>query len=263
MSHSAHHPDLELLVQKIAQAHSYPDDESITEAAIVASVDYLEQLPPEVHWLCTSSPILPVVVQAIQLWGYGEPPAQATLAKFKPTLTASLSRCPDCAVEWHLGFRKELKRVFTEVYLYDDVSTAEFYIALDQWDAERVGAGLRNAIEIVEQNSTSWRHSEVKGPLVECLADPKLLLREEVFKLWKALFAKLEKFPMGVGETWFSGALILLFDSDAHIRRFAGQMFKKRKNKINTQEFDSALREGLDITITRELQKVFTFEIVC
>ena len=121
--------DLDPLLKQIVQAHASPDDESVTEAAIIASVHYLQQLPPEVHWLCNSSPLLPVVVQAIQLWGYGEPPAQATLANFKPLLSAALSRCPDCAVEWHMGLRKELKRVFTEVYSYDEGSTADFYNA--------------------------------------------------------------------------------------------------------------------------------------
>src|SRR5208282_1147947 len=96
-------PNLDPLLLQISQAHTAPDDESITEATIVASVNYLEQLPPEIHWLCTSSPLLPVVVQAIQLWGYGEPPAQAALENFKPVLYAALSRCPDCAVEWQGG----------------------------------------------------------------------------------------------------------------------------------------------------------------
>ena len=140
-------PNLEPLLVQISKAHTSPDDESITEAAIIASVNYLEQLPTEIHWLCTS-PLLPVVAQAIQLWGYGEPPAQAALEKFKPALSAALSRCVDCAVVWQGGCRRELKRVFREVYSYEEGSTAEFFIALENWDVGRVAEGLENAMTV-------------------------------------------------------------------------------------------------------------------
>jgi hypothetical protein len=251
--------DLDPLLKQIVQAHASPDDESITEAAIIASVHYLQQLPPEVHWLCNSSPLLPVVVQAIQLWGYGEPPAQATLANFKPILSAALSRCPDCAVEWHMGFRKELKRVFTEVYSYDEGSTADFYIALDGWDAGRVAASLGEAIVMTEKVPMAWKHNEVKVPLVECLAEPSLLVREGVMKMWKELFLRLEKMPAGVGEKWMPGAMVLIFESDLRIKDFGEQMFKKRDRKIGYSEFEFNLHKPLVELIGRFSEKVRLF----
>ena len=249
-------PDLGPLLQRIAKAHSSPDDESLTEAAIIASVNYLQQLPTELHWLCNSSPVLPVVVQAIQLWGYGEPPAQAALEKLKPILAAALSRCPDCAVEWHLGFRTELKRIFTEVYSYDEVSTFEFYIALDEWDTERVGAGLVNAIKTAQHLPMAWKHIEVKGPLAECLVEPNLLLSERVFQLWKDLVQKLDKIPPRLEERWSPGAVVLIFDSDSHVRDLGVQMFRKRDSKINIFEFESNLIKPLISLVKRESQKV-------
>src|ERR1700738_1429995 len=190
-SSSSGQTDLDALLNQIVHAHANPDDEAITEATIIASVSYLQQLPTEIHWLCQTSPLLPVVVQAIQLWGYGEPPAQATLAEFKPILSVALSRCPDCAVEWHVAFRKELKRVFTEMYSYDEGSTAEFYIALEEWDAARVTATLREAIKMMERIPMAWKHNEIKVPLLECLAEPGLLVREDIMRIWKELFLRL------------------------------------------------------------------------
>jgi hypothetical protein len=260
-THSATPPDLDSLLQKITQAHSSPDDESITEAAIVASVQYLEGLPPEIHWLCATSPIIPVIVQAIQLWGYGEPPAQAALARFQPLLAAALSRCPDCAVEWHMGFRKQLKRVFTEVYSYDEGSTAEFYNALEEWDAQRVIAALDKAMKAVERIPTAWKNVEVKGPLVESLAAPNLLLREQLLGLWKELFLRLDKTPAGVGEEWLAGALVLVFDSNPLVRDFGEQMFKKRRERIRIPEFDFNLRRALGTILERQSQKVFLSKI--
>ena len=249
-------PGLHPILQQIAKAHASPDDESLTDAAIIASVNYLQRLPPEIHWLCDSSPLIAVVVQAIQLWGYGEPPAQATLASFKPFLTAALNRCPECAVAWHVDFRKELRRVFTEVYSYDETSTAEFYIALDDWDAERVIASLDNAIKVSERLAMAWKRTEVRGPLIECLAGPGLLLRVVVLKLWKDLFLRLEKLPAGVGEKWIPGALVLLFDSDGRVRAFGQQLLKKRDHKISMLEFDSDFRKTLVTLVERESQRV-------
>src|SRR5579871_2075488 len=98
-AHTSTHPpiqDLDSIILQIDKAHANPDDESLTESAIIASVDFLQHLPTEIHWLCNNSPLLRVVVQAIQLWGYGEPPAQAALAEFKPALASALARCADC-----------------------------------------------------------------------------------------------------------------------------------------------------------------------
>lgn len=249
-------PDLDLLLHQIRQAHASPDDESVTEATIIASVNYLEQLPTEIHWLCSSSPLLPVVVQATQLWGYGEPPAQAALEKFKPVLAAALSRCPDCAVEWQVTCRRELRRVFTQIYSYDEGSTAEFYVALEGWDADRVGAGLVNAMKIVERIPMAWKHIEIKGSLVECLVQPSLFLRERVYKYWRELFLKLDKMPIGVGEKWVPGALVVLFDSDTRVRQFGEQIFKKRDGKISVSEFESDFARPLLALIELETQKV-------
>jgi hypothetical protein len=245
--------NLDLLLQQISQAHTFPDDESVTEAAIITSVHYLEQLTPDIHWLCTSSPLQAVVVQAIQLWGYGEPPAQAALEKFKPVLAAALSRCPDCSVEWHSGCRRELQRVFREVYSYDEGSTAEFFIALENWDVGRVTEGLVNAMKFVEQIPMAWKHVEIKGPLVESLADANLL--HMVNKPWQELFLRLDKIPVGVGEKWLPGALVLIFDSDARVRQFGEQMFRKRDNNILASEFQSDLSKPLMTLIKRESEK--------
>jgi SEN1 N terminal len=252
----SHPPGLDLLLQQIAQAHASPDHDSLTEASIIASVDYLQQLPIELHWLCNSSPLLAVVVQAVQLWGYGEPPAQETLAKFKPILSAALSRCPDCAVEWHVAVRRELKRVFLEVYSYDEGSTGDFYVALDIWDADRVSVSLENALRMAERIPMAWKHIEVKGPIIECLADPTLLLNGLVFKRWKELFLKLDKIPAGVGEKWLPGAFVLLFDPDSRIREFGEHIFKKRKRKISDMEFDADFRKPLADLLRREVQQV-------
>lgn len=261
-SPSSGQTDLDRLLNQIAQAHANPEDEAITEAAIIASVSYLLQLPTEIHWLCQSSPLLPVVVQAIQLWGYGEPPAQATLAEFKPALSDALSRCPDCAVEWHMGFRRELKRVFTEIYSYDEESTAEFYIALQEWDATRVTTSLREAITMTERVPMAWKHNEVKGPLVECLAEPGLLVREDVMRIWKELFLRLEKMPPGVGEKWMPGAMILLFDSDLQVKSFGEQMFKKRDRKINYSEFEFNMHKPLLELMNRNSEQVTPTSII-
>jgi hypothetical protein len=255
-SSSSGQADLDSLLDQIVQAHVLPDDEAITEAAIIASVSYLLQLPTEVHWLCQSSPLLPVVVQAIQLWGYGEPPAQATLAEFKPVLSAALSQCPDCAVEWHMGFRKELKRVFMEVYSYDEGSTVEFYIALDEWDATRVTKSLREAIMMAEKVPMAWKHNAVKGPLVECLAEPGLLVREGVMRSWKELFLRLEKLPAGVGDTWMPGAMMLIFDSDLRVKSLGERMFKKRDRKIRYSEFEFNLHNPLLELVHRSSEQV-------
>lgn len=259
MSHphnSSGPPDLDPLLHQISQAHGSPDDESLTEAAIIASVNYLQKLPQEIHWLCNSSPLLTVVVQAIQLWGYGEPPAQATLAKFKPSLAKALARCSDCGVEWHSGFRRELRRVFMEVYSYDEESTSDFYSVLEEWDGDRVQAALENALQVIERIPMPWKHIEVKCPLVECLAEPTLLVREERLRPWKKLFLGLEKMPTGVGDKWMPGAMVLLFDSDTRIREFGQLMFKKREQKIRNAEFDSSLRKALEILVKRDSQKV-------
>lgn len=253
---SSNPPDLDPLLHQISQAHGSPDDESLTEAAIIASVGCLQNLPQEVHWLCNSSPLVTVVVQAIQLWGYGEPPAQATLAKFKPLLAKALSRCSDCAIEWHSGFRRELRRVFMEVYSYDEESTSDFYSVLEEWDGDRVQAALENALQVVERIPMPWKHIEVKCPLVECLAEPTLLLKEERFKLWKKLFWGLEKMPAGVGDRWMPGAMVLLFDSDTRIREFGQLLFKRRDKKIGSTDFDSFLRKALEILLRRDSQKV-------
>ena len=246
--------DLDPLLQQISQAHTSPDDESITAAAIIASVNFLEQLPPEIHWLCSSSPLSPVVVHAVQLWGYGEPPAQAALEKFKPALAATLSRCPDCAVEWQGRCRRELKRIFREVYLYDEGSTAEFFIALENWDAERVTEGLVNAMMVVERIPMAWKHVEVKGPLVESLAATNLLLKVGVH--WKELFGRLDKMPVGFGEKWLPGALFLIFDSDDSVRLFGEQMFRKRDRKISVSEFESDLLKPLVTLMKRGIERV-------
>jgi SEN1 N terminal len=259
MSHShdsSKPPDLDPLLHQISQAHSSPDNESLTEAAIIASVNYLQKLPQEIHWLCNSSPLLTVVVQAIQLWGYGEPPAQATLAKFKPLLAKELSRCSDCAIEWHSRVRRELRRVFLEVYSYDEESTSDFYSVLEEWDGDRVQAALENALQGLEKIFMPWKHIEVKCPLVECLSEPTLLLKEERFRTWKKLFSGLEKMPAGVGDKWMPGAMVLLFDSDTRIREFGQLMFKKREEKIGNEEFDSSLRKALEILVKRDSEKV-------
>jgi len=251
-------PDLDAILQQISLAHSSPDDESLTESSIIASVSYLQHLPSEIHWLCQSSPLLPVVVQAIQLWGYGEPPARATLSKFKPVLAHALNQCPDCAVEWHTTFRRELKRVFTEVYGYDEVSTSEFYTALQEWDAKRVIEELQNALKVVERIPMAWKHVEVKGPMMEGLAAPNLLLRENVFKLWKELFDQLQKLPEDIGDKWLPGALMLIFDGNFHVRNFGERIFKARDTKISVSEFETGLDRTLTELLTRGVQKVFS-----
>lgn len=238
-------PGLPTIIHQIDKAHLNPDDESLTETAIIASVDFLQHLPREIHWLCHNSPLLRVVVQAIQLWGYGEPPAQATLARFKPVLAAALGRCADCAVEWHVGFRRELQRVFQEVYSYDEISTSDFYNALDEWDQERIVAGLQKALQITEKLPMAWKHVEIKVPLVESLADANLVLKEEVYYAWKELFLRLEKLPSDVGEKFLSGGVVLLFDVDPRVRAFGEQLFKNRTQKIEATEFDFSLRKPL------------------
>jgi hypothetical protein len=247
--------NLDPILQQIVQAHASSEDEP-TSAAIIASVSYLQQLPAEIHWLCNSSPLLPVVVQAIQLWGYGEPPAQATLAAFKPVLAAAIARCPDCAVDWHRQCRRELKRVFTEVYSYDEESTSEFYAALDQWDVERLSAAFANAMDVVARIPMAWKHVEVKGPLLECLAEPELLLNDQVVRQWKGLFLSLEKMPSGFGEKWLPGAVVLLFDSDVRVRQFGEHVFKKRADKLQADEFRAHIKSPLQKIIQRESQKV-------
>ena len=152
-----------------------------------------------------------------------------------------------------------LKRVFTEVYSYDEKSTADFYVALEEWDAERVGIGLEDAMKVVERTAMAWKHVVVKGPLVECLAAPKLLLRDGVFKRWRELFLKLEKMPSGVGEKWLPGAVVLVFDSDSRVREFGEQLFTKRSRKIQESEFGIELRDPISGLILREAQNVRFF----
>ena len=151
--------------------------------------------------------------------------------------------------------------MFTEVYSYDEKSTADFYVALEEWDAERVGAGLENAMKVVERIPMAWKHVEVKGPLMECLAAPKLLLRDAVYKRWRDLYLRLEKMPGGVGDKWLPGAIVLVFDSDPRIKEFGDQMFKKRSHKIRESEFGADLRDALAGLIIREAQKVVLWQI--
>jgi hypothetical protein len=249
-------PDLEPIIDQIDKAHSSPEDEALTETAILASVDYLQHLPTEIHWLCNKLRLLRVIVQAIQLWGYGEPPAQATLAKFKPVLASALGRCANCAVEWHIAFRKELQRVFKEVYSYDDSSTSEFYLALDEWDRERITTALKTALNITEKLPMAWKHNEVKVALVESLADAHLLLKDDVYYSWKELFLRLEKLPSGIGERFLPAALILVFDVDPRVRTFGEQMFKNRAQKLGTSEFEFNLRRPFQEVFSRQSRLV-------
>ena len=244
------------VLQQIAQAYASPDNEGLTEASIIASNNYLQQLPDEVHWLCNSSPLMPLVVQAVQLWGYGEAPAQEALANFKPKFAAALGRCSDCAVDWHLAVRRELRRVFQEVYIYDESSTKEFFTALAKWDVERLTLRLGDAFKAPEYIPMSWKHVEVKGPLMESLAEPDLLLNEAVFTRWKDLFLRLDKLPPGLGETWLPGAFVLLFDSHPHLRELGKQMFRKRTSKISVSEFEKDFEKPLLQLLAREFQKV-------
>jgi len=249
-------PDLDLILAQIAKAHESPDDESLTESAIIASVDYLQQLPPEFHWLCSSHQLLPVVAQAAQLWGYSEPPALATLAKFKLFLERALSQCAQCAVEWHVSLRRELRRVFREIYSYDEFSTAGFYLVLDKWDQQRLLKALRYAIDNAEKLPTAWKRIEIKAPFVEAIADPNLLLKNEILELWRELFSHLQPLPPDVGDTSLPGALVLLFDSEPRISTFAEQLFKKRKEKVGSVEFDEIFRKPLAELIKRQSEKV-------
>ena len=155
------------------------------------------------------------------------------------------------------GCRRELQRVFREVYSYDEGSTAEFFIALENWDVGRVTEGLVNAMKFVERIPMAWKHVEIKGPLVESLADAKST-PTVVNKPWKELFLQLDKMPVGVGEKWLPGALVLIFDSDARVRQFGEQMFRKRDNKILVSEFESDLSKPLTTLIKRESEKVCT-----
>ena len=251
---------LDSILQQIDKAHTNPDDEALTESAIIASVDFLQRLPTEIHWLCNSSPLLRVIVQAIQLWGYGEPPAQATLAKFKPVLANALARCADCAVEWHLSFRKELHRVFREVYSYDEISTSEFYTTLDEWDQERIIAALRHALQVTEKLPMAWKHNEVKVPLLEALADANLFLKDDIYYNWKDLFLRLEKLPSGVGDKFLPSAVVLLFDADPRLRSFSEQLFRKRSKKLGSSEFDFTVRKGFEIQLKRQSKLVISLE---
>jgi DNA primase large subunit len=156
-----------------------------------------------------------------------------------------------------MGFRKELKRVFTEVYSYDEASTADFYIALDEWDATRVSASLGEAIVMVEKVPMAWKHNEVRGPFMECLAEPSLLVRERVMTMWKELFLRLERIPTGVGDKWMPGAMVLLFDSDLRVKALGEQMFKKRDRKIGYSEFEFNLHKPLLELIERISEKVY------
>jgi len=160
-------------------------------------------------------------------------------------------------------FRRELKRVFTEVYSYDEKSTADFYVALEEWDGQRVGVGLENAIKAVERIPMAWKHVEVRAPLVECLAAPNLLLREEVYMRWKGLFLRLERMPIGVGDRWLPGAVVLVFDSDARVKELGEQMFRERSHEIRESEFDSDLRDAIAGIVLRAAQKVLSLVRVC
>jgi SEN1 N terminal len=243
------------ILAQIREAHSSPDNESLTESAIISSVTHLISLPSTIHWLCHSSPYFPVLVQAIQLWGYGEPPAQATLEKFKPLLSYAINKCADCAIEWHSGFRTELRRVFREVYSYDDYSTAEFYATVEDWDRQRLVGGLRTARTVAQKLPMGWKHVEVQVPLVEGLADGMLLMKMEVLDLWREVFLSLERLPAEVGEVWLPGAVVLLFDSETRIKDFGEQMFSMLGDKLSVTDFER-IRKPLQHLIQQYSGKV-------
>ena len=246
---SAPLPNLQHLLSQISAAHAAPDDDSLTADSILSSVTFLSALSPEIHWLCTTSPLLPIVAQAVQLWGYGEPAAQQTLSAFKPVLTAALSRCAACAVEWQRALRWELKRVFS-VYSYDESSTAGFFAELENWDVERLGGVLTEGRKFVEKIPMGWKHVEVWGPVVECLAQPRLLLRPEVYSKWKNLVSGFERVPQGLSEEWFPGAVVLIFDLDEQIVGIGENMFTKREAKIASNEFETEIFKPLSALVT-------------
>jgi SEN1 N terminal len=248
---------LDAVLDQISQSYTSPDHEALTEASILTSLTFLQELPQEVHWLCNSSPLLPLVVQAVQLWGYGETPAQTTLSKFKPVLSAALARCSDCALEWHRAVRRELRHVFIEIYSYDEISTTEFFEALANWDVERLSAGLENALQFAERVPMGWKHNEIRSPFIECLAESSVLLNEGVLKRWKNLLRVLDKFPSGLGESWLPGALVLLFESEPRANELGKQMFKNRGSKIRVPEFETDLRKSLLQLLGREIQNVY------
>lgn len=161
-----------------------------------------------------------------------------------------------------MGFRRELKRVFTEVYSYDEGSTADFYIALDDWDATRVAESLGVAIAMIERVPMAWKHNEVKGSLAECLAEPSLLVRERLMKMWRELFLRLEKMPTGLGDKWMPGAMVLLFDLDLQVRTFGEQIFKRRDRKVGYSEFEFNMHKPLMELIERSSEKVFTSVVI-
>ena len=248
-------PDLQPLLSQISSAHAAPDDDSLTADTILSSIAFLSTLPPEIHWLCNSSPLLPVVAQAVQIWGYGEPVAQQTLSAFKPVLTAALGRCAGCGMEWQRALRRELNQAFS-TYSYDESSTAEFFAELENWDVERLGGALTNGREFVAKIPMGWKHVEVWGPVVECLAQPRLLLRPDVYSKWKGLVLGFERVPRELGEEWFPGAVVLIFDLDERIVGIGENMFKKREEKIASSEFETELFKPLSALVTNLSQRV-------
>jgi SEN1 N terminal len=250
-------PRLPDLLTQISSAHASPDEEELTAASILSSILFLSALPPEIHWLCTQQKpsLLPVVAQAVQLWGYGEPSAQQTLATFKPLLTAALARCPACAVEWQTGLRRELTRVFA-VYSYDEDSTEGFFAELEKWDVERLVGALDRARGFVERVPMGWKHIEVRGPLVEVLAQPRLLLRKDVWEKWRELVLGFERIPAELGDKWFPGGVILVFDEDERIVGIGEKMFKTRDAKIGTKEFETEILKPLSKIVASLSQQV-------
>jgi hypothetical protein len=252
-------PSLAPLLSQISAAHALPDDELLTEDAILSSITFLSSLPPEIHWLCTttiaSPSLIPVVAQAVQLWGYGEPAAQTKLATFKPIFTATLARCAGCAVEWQTSLRRELKRALSDVYSYDKTSTEGFFVELENWDVERLGAALNKAEEFVGIVPMGWKHGEVRVPVIECLAQPRLLLREKLLREWKVVVLGLERVPLELMEKWFPGAIFLIFDADERIMEIGEKMFRKRDTKISSDEFESEIFKPLLELVTNLSQQ--------
>ena len=241
-------PDLQPLLSQISAARAAPDDDSLTADSILSSIAFLSTLSPEIHWLCNSSPLLPVVAQAVQIWGYGEPVAQQTLSAFKPVLTAALGRCAGCGMEWQRALRRELNQAFS-TYSYDESSTAEFFAELENWDVERLGGALTNGREFVAKIPMGWKHVEVWGPVVECLAQPRLLLRPDVYSKWKGLVLGFERVPRELSEEWLPGAVVLIFDWDERIVDIGENMFKRREAKISSSDFETEIFKPLSALV--------------
>lgn len=250
-------PRLPDLLTQICAAHASPDEEELTASSILSSILLLSALPPEIHWLCTQQKpsLLPVVAQAVQLWGYGEPAAQQTLATFKPLLTAALGRCPGCAVEWQTSLRRELMRVFA-VYSYDEESTEGFFADMEKWDIERLVGALERAQGFAARIPMGWKHVEIRGPLLEILAQPRLLLRKEVLGKWKEVVLGFDRVPAEFVERWFPGGISLVFDEDERIVGIGEKMFKKRDAKIGTTEFETEILKPLSNVVGSLSQQV-------